>query len=289
MAAASFEDRLAGEYGALSTKLRAAGDFVAQHPVDVATRSLRSVSASSGLAPATFSRMARALGFETYEDLRETLRTSVGRQVSSFSEKATRLQAEAIESGAPPFLQRQSRACAANIEAMARTVDQAKLERVADRLHAADRVLMLGTLGSTGVVEYLSYLTSFFTRDWAIAGRMGASLGAGVTELGPKDALIVITKPPFAKRAILGAEVAAQRGAYVVVITDTMSCPALARADDSFVLPTDSPQFFSSYAATLVLCETLVGMLVARSGQNAQDRINDVSATNHRLGELWDA
>ena len=52
-------------------------------------------------------------------------------------------------------------------------------------------------------------------------------------------------------------------------------------------MPSDSPQFFSSYAATLVLVETIIGMLVARAGPEAMDRIAEVEARNHRLEEYW--
>jgi len=286
--ALSFEEKLATEYGSLSAKLRDAADYVATNQLDVATRSLRSVSATSGLAPATFSRLARALDFDSYEELREMLRSAVGRQVSSFSEKVTRLQAEAADVTQPPFLQRQSSACATNIETLVHQADQTRLNAAVDQLHTARHVHLLGALGSTGIVEYLSYMANFFTDNWMIVGRMGASLGAGIANVTDQDALIIITKPPFAKSAIRGAEMAAKQGAYVIVITDTHTCPALAHASASFIVPTDSPQFFSSYAATLVLAETLIGMLVARAGHKAQSRIADVGARNRSLGELWD-
>ncbi|NHX27941.1 hypothetical protein HA397_28795, partial [Escherichia coli] len=51
----TIQEKIAAEYEGLSAKLRDAADFVAENPLDVATRSLRSISASSGLAPATFS------------------------------------------------------------------------------------------------------------------------------------------------------------------------------------------------------------------------------------------
>ncbi|WP_153747907.1 MurR/RpiR family transcriptional regulator [Rhodovulum strictum] len=283
----SIEDKIAAEYGALSAKLRAAADYVAANPVDVATRSLRAISASSGLAPATFSRLARALGFASYEDMRELSRNAVGRRYVSFSERVRRLQAEA-GAGGEPFLTRQASACAANIEAMARLIDPDRLEAAVDRLHAARHVVLFGALGSTGIVEYMGYMGNYFAPNWRLAGRMGASIASAMADLGAEDALIVLTKPPFARRAILAAEMGRERGAYLVVITDTHACPALKWADQGFILPSDSPHFFSSYAASLVLAETIIGMMAARAGPEAKARIEDVEARSHRLDELWD-
>ncbi|PWE33776.1 MurR/RpiR family transcriptional regulator [Maritimibacter sp. 55A14] len=284
----TLEAVLAREYAGLSAKLREAADFVAANQVDVATRSLRSVSTASGLAPATFSRLARALGFESYEGLREQSRDSIGRQFSSFSEKVERLQAEANSNNQPPFLARQAGACSANIETMMARIDPARLSEAVDRLHAARKVLLVGALGSTGLVEYLSYMANYVTDNWYLAGRMGASLGSGLAEIEARDALIVVTKPPFARRAIHAARLGAARGAYVIVITDSHACPALQHAATRFILPTDSPQFFSSYAATLVLAETIIGMLAARLGTAARARIRMVEENNRRLEEVWD-
>ncbi|MBN2906855.1 MAG: MurR/RpiR family transcriptional regulator [Rhodobacteraceae bacterium] len=278
---------MAAEYGDLSAKLRDAADYVAAHPVDVATRSLRAISASSGLAPATFSRLARALGFASYEELRELSRNAVGRRYVSFSERVHRLQAEAEAGAQPPFLTRQASACTANIEAMIRLIDPARLEDAVERLHRARNVVLFGALGSTGIVEYMAYMGSYFAANWRLAGRMGASLASAMADIGAEDALIVLTKPPHARRAILAAQMARERGAFVLVITDTHACPALKWSDAGFILPSDSPQFFSSYAASLVLAETIIGMLAARAGPQAKARIEEVEARNHRLEEFW--
>ena len=117
---------------------------------------------------------------------------------------------------------------------------------------------------------------------------MGASLSADMAGLDERDAALILTKAPYAKRSVLAAEMAAETGAYVLVVTDSHSCPALEFASAHFIVPTESPQFFSSYVATLVLIETLVGMLVVRAGVEARARIREVEARNHLHGEFWD-
>ena len=64
--------------------------------------------------------------------------------------------------------------------------------------------------------------------------------------------------------------------------------PAIEFSSHSFVVPTESPQFFSSYAATLVLIETIITMLLARAGDEAEDMIRAAENQIHVLGETWD-
>lgn len=285
--AASFEERLARRFDGLSGKLRQAAEHVAAHPVDIATRSLRAVAQESGLAPATFSRLARALDYDGFEALREAMRAKIGRRVNSFAERAERLQV-AWEAGETGFFEAHVSACQSNLQTLLRDIDTDLLERVVERLHGARNVLLFGALGSTGVVEYLSYMANFCSGTWSMAGRMGASLGAALTGLDGRDALVIVTKPPYSTRSIEAARMGAAQGAYVVVITDSPACPALASASAGFVLPTESPHFYSSYVTTLAFMEVIVGMLVGRAGATARARIAQVEESSRRLGEVWD-
>lgn len=284
-----FEERLAAEYDGLSKQLKAAADYIVENQVDTATRSLRSISEASKVSPATFSRLARALGFSNYEELRELLRGALGRSVSSMTDKATQLQQEATGGDQTPFLIRQSAACVANIDHLTQNVPQDRLQQAVRILNNARNVLLLGSLSSTGIVEYMAYLANYFTDNWRIAGRAGASLGAEISALNKNDVMLVVTKPPFARRTLEGVRAAERKGAKVIVITDTHSCPVLAKADAGFIVATDSPQFFSSYAATIVLIETIIGMLVAGSGKTAKQQIFEVECLNQKFGETWNA
>ncbi len=280
----SIEDRVASHYADLSARLRDAADFVVNNPVEVATRSLRSVSAASGVSPATLSRLARVLGYDSYEDLREQTRNAVGTRVISFSEKAALLKSQ----GSPQsMLDRQAAACIDNIAALGRSIDRDRLARAVDAMGRARNVILFGAFGSTGIVEYMAYLAHYFATNWTLAGRMGASLGAALAAIGPDDVLLIVTKTPYANRAVTAAQVARRHGAQTIVITDGHACPAIRHASFHFIVPSDSPQFFSSYVATLTLLETMIAMLVAQSEQDPAARIREVEERNRSLGEFW--
>lgn len=283
----SFEQTLATEYRQLSAKLRQAADYVVANPVDIATHSLRAISKDAELAPATFSRMARALGYENYEALRNVMRNSIGNPSGSFTDGVERLQS-AHGAGHQDFLSDHFVACVANLQALERSLNRDNLETVVEQLHKARKVLIVGALGSTGIAEYLNYMANFISDKWHLLGRMGASLASGLVGIGAQDVIIVVTKPPFAKQSISAAAEAHTQGAFVVVITDTHSCPALDYANVSFIVPSQSANFFSSYASTLVLAETIIGMLASRAGEAARNRIEKVEIRNFRLGEVWD-
>lgn len=283
----TFETRLSERYGELSGTLRQAADYLAENPVDTATRTLRGVSRDSGISPAAFSRLARALEYDGFEELREEMRDKINRHVNNFADRAARLQ-EDHASGEADFVEAHFAACQANLQEFVNRIDRSMLNRAVAQLSDARRVMLLGALGSTGVVEYLSYMANYCAENWAMAGRMGASVGGVLAGADSRDALLIVTKPPFSDRAIRAAKLAQQQGVYVVLITDTLSCPALKYASAHFVVPTDSPHFYSSYVVTMFLVETLIGVMVSQSGPDRRARIAEVEGANRVLAEVWD-
>ena len=278
------QERVTASYADLSVKLRAAADYVLANEMDVAVRSLRAISASSGVSPATLSRLARVLGFVSYEELRELCRETVGERSQSLIQRAQKLQDGSEEA---PIYDRQATACISNITTLVQTLDNDRLQKAVHALSDAESVVLFGAFGSTGIVEYMAYLANYFSTNWTLAGRMGASLGASLAAMGRKDVLLVVTKAPYASRAVRAIEAAQQIGAKTIVISDSHACPAIKFATFPFIVPSDSPQFFSSYAATLTLMESMIAMLVAQSGEGTNERIREVERHNQHLGDFW--
>ena len=286
-AVATIEERISRKYAALSDKLQVTADYVAENPIDIATRSLRSLASTTGVSPATFSRLARALDYEDYEAMREDARRAMGRKMASFSERAHSLRASSSPLDASIHLHRQAAACIANIETLDRDTANDVLERAVESLYKAGNVLLVGSLGSSGIMDYFGYLAHWFSPKWAVAGRNGTTLAATMARMSPGDTVLAISKAPYARRTIPALRAAREKGLDVIVITDSHTSPALECADHWFVVPTESPQFFSSYVATLVLVETIITMLLARSGDEAEDLIREAEDQIHALGETW--
>lgn len=285
--AITIQDRINGAYAGLSGKLQIAAKYVADNPVDVATRSLRSVATTSGVSPATFSRLARALGYADYEQLREDGREAVERKVSPFSERAHTLRISSTDQSCAAILERQAAACVANIENMQNSIDVSRLDAAVQCLHEARTVLLVGAKGSAGVLDYFGYMAQWFKANWKTVGRNGTELSPSLSRLGKGDAVFALSKAPYAHRTIAALDVARRAGATTIVITDSRTSPALQFSDFGFIIPTESPQFFSSYAATLVLMEGIVSMLLTRAGQEAEDMIRAAEIQIDRLGENW--
>ncbi len=255
----------------------------------VAMRSLRHIAAAAKLSPPTFSRLARTVGCADYEALREICRHETTRRSQTFADKAKLLQRAGADNARHEpggLVRRQAAAAIANVEALA-TIDPRKLDRAADILATSDRILLVGLLSSAAFADYAAYMANMAFPNWQVAGRSGVSMPAALFDTTRRDAVLVLTKSPYARRSIEAARIAKRAGARVIAITDGVHSPVIPLAHISFIVRTDSPNFFPSYAATLVLFEVLIAMVVQRGGKSAQSRIAAVESANRSHGEYW--
>ena len=285
-----FELPIAKHYADLSPQLKRAAQFVMDHPEDVATRSLRQVAGKSGLTPPTFSRLARAIGFDEYEALRDSCRNHLEQTRLSLAQRAALMQdkIQPMEPGQTgDFALSHARAMVANIQALMDNLDQARLAAAVEKLVAAREVVLIGTASSKAMVEYLSHMANFVMPNWSVAGAGGKSTSAMLSQVGPEDAVIAVSVAPYLRRTVELVDFAERAGATTIVLTDDIRSPALKFSTFSFMAPTESPQFYPSHVAMLMLLEVMMGMAVRRLGREAQLRIESIEKANHAIGDYW--
>lgn len=281
----SFQDKISERYSQLSGTLQIAADFIIANPLDVASRSLRSIASNAGISPASFSRLAKALGYESYEELREDRRKTVSDKFEPISDRAKRLRA-AHENPTFDIITEQGEIIRSNIDAVFSDLDGARLEKVSKALLGAHKVHLIGSLGSAGLLDQFAYMAGWFLQNWHVTGRNGTTLASTLANLSEDDVVVVLSMAPFAKRSILATKLATDKKAKVIVITDSHKFPGLAYADEHFIVRSESSNFFSSYASVIALFETMISMMVSLSGENADIAIAKMEEANQKLEEF---
>ncbi|MEM7544596.1 MAG: MurR/RpiR family transcriptional regulator [Pseudomonadota bacterium] len=270
----------------LSPQLRRAARFVVDNPGEVATRSLRHVAQAANLPPPTFSRMARAVGYDSYDQLRDVCRSNLLDRRIGIARKAQALLDGDAE-GDAPFVSRHAAASITAIETLLRDLDRAALIDAARLMASARRVVLIGAMSARSFVDYAVYLADMSLEGWSVIGRGTTSLAAETRDLGPQDAALILTMEPYAAQSIETARLVASTGARLIAISDSQVSPVATSAVHSLIVSAESPQFFPSHVAATVLIEALVGMVVKEKGAEAQRRIASTERRSHELREYW--
>lgn len=268
----------------LSPQLRRAARFVVENPDDVAMRSQRQVAQVADLPAPTFTRLARAIGFDSYDGLRDLCRRGVMQNQTMLADRA---RAMVRADSAMPFVERHATATIRNTQALIDQIDQEALAEVSKLLAQANRVVLIGELSARGVVDYACYIANMSLTGWKVLGRDGESLSSELASLETGDACLVLSNNPYANRAVEMARSVAECDVPVIAVTDNALSPLTEVARTSFFVGTQSPQFFPSHAAVTVFFEILVAMVIKQRGERARQRIAAIERQNHKLNEYW--
>jgi DNA-binding MurR/RpiR family transcriptional regulator len=258
----------------LPTRLQEVGRFVAANDYDATTRSMRELAAVAGADPASFTRLAKALGYSGWDELRAAL-TEARRpaQSSPFSGRAR---------GRRPGPNADVMLVADKLEAEAAglaRISAGSVAGAARALHTAQRIWIAGFRSCRSVAELLNYQLRLFRPD---AVQLVGGSGPEDLDLGAfraSDAVVIIGFAPYSTASVLSARAAHRARATLVAIADTRTAPMAEGADHLLTFEAAaSPGFFPSLTGAIAIAQSLAAVTFTLGGAPAKRRLEETEA-----------
>jgi DNA-binding MurR/RpiR family transcriptional regulator len=255
----------------LPMRLREVGQFVAANDYDATTRSMRDLAAAAGADPASFTRLAKALGYSGWDGLRAAL-TEARRpaQPSPFSGRT-----KGRRQGPNSDVSLVADKLEAEAAGLAR-ISPGAVAGAAKALHAAQRIWIAGFRSCRGVADLLNYQLRLFRPDTVqlVGGSGPEDLDLGAFRAG--DAVIVIGFAPYSTASVLSARAAHRSGARLVAITDAVIAPMAEGADHLLLFEAAaSPGFFPSLTGAIAIAQSLAAVTFVLGGAGSKRRLEE--------------
>jgi DNA-binding MurR/RpiR family transcriptional regulator len=259
------------ELPGLSERLRDAGYFIASNDFDATTRSMRDLAASAGLQPASFTRLAQALGYTGWDDFREALIEARRPASAPFS---ARVRQPERGRGAAAMA---AEMIAADAEGLARLAP-GPMADAAKALHSAHRIWIAGFRSCRAVAQLLHYQLRLFRPDTVrlVGGAGPEDLDFGAFRVG--DAVVVIGFAPYSRASVLAAQAACEAGCTLIALADTPAAPMAEGANHLLLFETTGPSFFPSLTGAIASVQALAAAAFALGGKGAQARLRETEA-----------
>ena len=97
-----------------------------------------------------------------------------------------------------------------------------------------------------------------------------------------------MTFKPYRTEVVEAVEVAREQGVEIIALSDSPAAPILRGAAYGFIVPTQTPQFFTSTIALAAFLETLMAFVISNSTQDAVESIKQFHERRHALGIYWE-
>jgi DNA-binding MurR/RpiR family transcriptional regulator len=256
----------------LPMRLREVGRFVAANDYDATTRSMRDLAAAAGADPASFTRLAKALGYSGWDGLRAAL-TEARRPSAPFSGR-TKVRRQGPNSEIMLVADKFEAEAAGLVR-----ISSGAVASAAKSLQAAQRIWIAGFRSCRSVAELLNYQLRLFRPEAVqlVGGSGPEDLDLGAFRAG--DAVIVIGFAPYSTASVLSARAAHRSGAALIAIADTVAAPMAEGADHLLLFEAAaSPGFFPSLTGAIAIAQSLAAVTFVLGGVGAKRRLEETEA-----------
>ncbi len=279
--------QLTDAYVRLSPQLRRAAQHLLDNPNDIGVSSMRALASGAGVHPNSLVRLARAIGFDSYEALREPFRERLRNDVESFPDRARWLQSLAEGHSHGQLYSQMAAANLDNIENLFAGASAEEIKLVADKIVASRTTYVLGVGAVYSLAHNFCYVTRMALDNLVQLPRIGSLPADDLLKVQPGDVLLSLTFNPYRTEVVEATQLAKNLGAVIVAVTDSRSSPIAMVANHAFFTPNNTPQFYPSLVATLAFLEMLTAFIIADADRQVIANIDDFHRKRVEAGVYW--
>ncbi|MEO1866038.1 MAG: MurR/RpiR family transcriptional regulator [Pseudomonadota bacterium] len=265
-------------------EIRKAATYVLENPADIGVSSVREISLKAQVKPNTVMRLARSMGFTGFEDFRRPFREQIREGRENFQDKARWLQSLASGGKLDGLYRDMAGASMDNISGLYSGSDADKLRLAADEIVGARTTFVLGVGLINALARNFAYLANMAVDNVEAIPREGSLPADGLARAGKQDVLLAMTLKPYRREVVEAVEIAVEQGVRVISVSDSPASPIFTEAIHRFVVPTQTPQFFTSSVALTAFLETLMAFVIADADDSVIASIERFHQRRHEMG-----
>ncbi|WP_409161382.1 MurR/RpiR family transcriptional regulator [Pectobacterium sp. B2J-2] len=272
------DERLRDRYGELSPQEQRVADFIFDHFNDLISYNSAELARLSGVSKATVSRLFKRLGYPSYRDMRDELRT-LRQSGMPLADNRDAVQGNTL-------LARHYKQEMANLTQWINQIDPVQFGAVIQALMQAQRLCLIGLRNSYPVALHLRQQLLQIRQQVTLLAQPGQTLSEELVDLTAQDVVIVVA---FRRRPRLIQPLLAQlqkRGVPVLLLCEPQVSALIPLVSWSLCVPLDSVSAFDSYASAMSLVNVISNALLHEMLREGRQRIHHIAELYGELDEL---
>jgi DNA-binding MurR/RpiR family transcriptional regulator len=273
---------------ALAPQLQRAAAMFEARADDVALLSMRELSASAGLNPSTFTRLARSLGFDDYAALRQVVVDRIrARGHDNFARRARKYVTTSKRQNRdtlPCLLHDLHQSIVSNIDQAYSDISLENIEAAAKLLADAHRVYLVGARSCVALTMFFHYAARLFSDKVVMHSGLSDACNDGFRFLKKDDVVLALTFEPYTATTGAALQKASRLDAQIILVTDSMLAPNASLATLHLVAPVNTASFFHSLSAPLALLDALLLAWLKKEGKRALTQLEHTDRQLHEDG-----
>ena len=270
--------RINEKFNKMSKSHKKLATFVIDHYEQAAFMTAAKLGKAVGTSEATVVRFAYTLEYEGYPEFQEALAEWVKKKLNT-------VQSIGAKYGASTQAELLTSVLSSDIEKIEDTIehiDVQTFEAAVDIILAAKHVYIMGLRSCKPLAQFLHFYLNMIRGDvYLLDSTSTSETFEQMLRINEKDAVIGISFPRYSMRTLKAMEMANDKNAKVITLTDTIHSPMCLYSACNLLARSDMVSIVDSLVAPLSLINALVVALCLR-------RPDEVKQSLESLEQAWD-
>ncbi len=268
----------------LSPNDRLIAEFLLADPAQASFESAESLARKVGVSKAAVVRFGARLGLGGFGGLRDALVDAARAQLDG--DRAEAAPGAPAQEGAETLAERLRVAATADLARAVEATGAAAIDRAASILDSGEGwIHVFGQRKSATLAEYAYFLLNPMLPNVARVESGESALADHLLDIGPEDRLVAFTFQRYAKLTSEVLDYFHERGAPVVLVTDSAAAPGAASAEVLLLCPSgEEARRVPTAISAVFMIELLALTLLERNPQTAGRRLDDAERVWGRFG-----
>ncbi len=265
---------------ALPPAERRVAELVAADPGLAAFATVADLGRRAGTSGATVVRLADRLGYDGWVGLQAAARAGLDQQLRPATERIR-------EVGRGDVLEQTAAREADNVHRTLAGIDRGAFDEAVGRLADPKRsVLVLAGDAEAGIGLFLADALDLLRPGVRRVSGSPTEVGRRLAHVGRGDVVVAIDLRRYERWVLDAAALAADAGATVIAVTDSVLSPLAQHATASFVVAAEGAGPFDSHVGTLALVNALASGVARHLRRPAARRLDKVEHAWNATGAL---
>lgn len=265
--------RINERFNKMSKSHKKLATFVIDHYEQAAFMTAAKLAKAVGVSEATVVRFAYALDYEGYPEFQEALAEWVKNKLNS-------VQSIGVKYGNSTQSEILTSVLSADIEKIEDTIEHADpqaFEAAVDIILNAKHIYIIGLRSCKPLAEFLRFYLNMIRGDvYLLDSTSTSETFEQMLRINEKDAVIGISFPRYSMRTLKAMEMANDRNAKVITITDTIHSPMCLYSSCNLLARSDMVSIVDSLVAPLSLINALVVALCLKKPEEVRKNLESL-------------
>ncbi|MFM1654191.1 MurR/RpiR family transcriptional regulator [Brevibacillus sp. B_LB10_24] len=271
----TFENLVKEKFNSLSSGQKKVAEYLIEQLEEAAFSTAVKIGRKVDVSETTVIRLSYALGFSGFSEMQENIQKQILNNSYPHAPSSPDRIAD-VEDGRSAY----ARAVEHDIKIMRQTMlqlDVQEIEKIADALIQADRVLVVGSRTSYAAAYWFS-ITLGTLRDNVEGNAPAGDVMEKLCDLTEKSVVFAISFPRYSKETLQVAKGAKELGATLISATDRILSP-IGRISD-YILTTEDANSFAPVMSLLYAVITGIHLKYKDKTRARQQRLEQIYSRN---------